>query len=195
MKNLIGSALLLLVGLNVAQADQAIFAGGCFWCVEADFEKLDGVSEVVSGYIGGEIENPNYKQVSSGRTRHVEAVRIEFDPAKVSYAQLLDHLWVNIDPTVDDRQFCDTGRHYRPAIFAIDEAQRETALASRQAIIDAGKVAPIKVPVETAGRFWDAEDYHQDYYKKNPIRYQFYRTGCGRDRRLAELWGEQAGGH
>ena len=180
----------LLLFSSPLLAAEAIFAGGCFWCMEADFEKLDGVGEVVSGYIGGELEDPSYKQVSSGKTKHAEAVRIEYDPDKISYAELLDHFWVNIDPTTVTRQFCDTGRHYRPEIFVLNPSQREAAEASRQAIIDAGKVSPIKVAITDAGPFWEAETYHQDYYKKNPIRYNFYRTSCGRDRRLEELWGD-----
>ena len=184
---------LLAVALT-AQGAEAILAGGCFWCMEADFEKLDGVSEVVSGYAGGEIANPSYKQVSSGRTRHVEAVRIHYDAEKISFDDLLAHFWVNVDPTVDDRQFCDRGRHYRPVIFYTDAQQQAAAEHSRQAVIEAGQVSPIKVTVEPAGRFWEAETYHQDYYKKNPVRYTFYRSGCGRDRRLEELWGERVGG-
>lgn len=172
----------------------AIFAGGCFWCMEADFEKLAGVSEVVSGYIGGEIESPTYKQVAYGKTKHVEAVRIDYDPERVSYEALLDHFWVNVDPTVDDRQFCDTGRHYRPAIFYQDDAEQAAAEASRDEIAEAGKVSPIKVTIEPAGQFWVAETYHQDYYKKNPLRYNFYRSSCGRDARLKELWGDAAMG-
>lgn len=192
---LAGAALLLLPMPSTGdEADtspaSAIFAGGCFWCMEADFEKLDGVSEVVSGYIGGEMESPTYKQVAYGKTQHVEAVRIDYDPAVVSYEQLLDHFWINVDPTVDDRQFCDTGRHYRPAIFYQSDAEQSAAEASRQAVEDAGKVQPIKVTIEPAGKFWVAETYHQDYYKKNPLRYNYYRFSCGRDARLKELWGE-----
>ena len=196
----IGAALLLLPMAGTSddtpaknsQSASALFAGGCFWCMEADFEKLDGVSEVVSGYIGGNEQSPTYKQVASGRTSHVEAVRIDYNPTVVSYAQLLDHFWVNIDPTVDDRQFCDVGRHYRPAIFYQSDAEQSAAEASRQAIEDAGEVTPIKVTIEPAGQFWVAETYHQDYYKKNPLRYNYYRFACGRDARLKALWGEPA---
>ena len=193
---LAGAALLLMpmdsTGDDAAPPSSAtaIFAGGCFWCMEADFEKLPGVGEVVSGYIGGSTESPTYKQVSRGATQHVEAVEINYDPSQVSFEELLDHFWVNIDPTVDDRQFCDTGRHYRPAIFYQGDAQQAAAEASRQAVIDAGEVSPIKVTVEPAGQFWVAETYHQDYYKKNPLRYNFYRRSCGRDARLEALWGK-----
>lgn len=195
---LAGAALLVLPmpsngdDAPAAETASAIFAGGCFWCMEADFEKLAGVSEVVSGYIGGDIKSPTYKQVSRGATRHVEAVRIDYDPQQVNYEQLLDHFWVNIDPTVDDRQFCDTGRHYRPAIFYQDKAEQRAAEASRKAVKDAGEVSPIKVTIEPAGEFWVAETYHQDYYKKNPLRYNYYRISCGRDARLKDLWGDAA---
>ena len=190
-------ALLLLLGSWLSPAPalsaEAVFAGGCFWCMEADYEKLDGVHEVVSGYTGGERPNPSYREVSAGRTRHVEAVRVVYDTDKISYEQLLDYFWVNIDPTVDDRQFCDTGRHYRPAIFAQDERQKALAQASLERVRAAGTPSPIKVTVERASRFWDAEEYHQDYYRKNPVRYNFYRFNCGRDARLEQLWGDRAG--
>jgi peptide-methionine (S)-S-oxide reductase len=207
----IGSAALLagalgLVGLATVAADRgtegtpvakaapggaatAIFASGCFWCTESDFEKLPGVIEAVSGYIGGLVANPSYQQVSSGVTGHAEAVRLIYDPAKVSYEKLLEHYWKNVDPTVKDRQFCDTGSAYRSAIFVIDEAQRRAAEASRDAIAKTGRFARIYTEIVPATTFYVAEDYHQDFYKKNPIRYQYYRTGCGRDARLAELWG------
>ena len=157
--------------------------------MEADFEKLDGVSEVESGYVGGSIENPTYEQVSRGQTEHVEAVRIHFDPAVVSYTQLLDHFWKNVDPTVADRQFCDRGRHYRTAIFPLSEEQAEIAQSSKQAIIDSEQVPRVLTTIQPTDVFWLAEDYHQDYYKVNPLRYNYYRFACGRDRRLEELWG------
>ena len=183
----------VLSGCSISlHAAQAIFAGGCFWCMEADFEKLPGVSEVVSGYIDGHVDSPSYAEVSKGSTGHTEAVRIAYDPEQVSYEQLLDHFWVNTDPTVDDRQFCDVGSQYRPGIYTLDEAQQQAALASRQAIVEAGKVSPIKVPVERADRFWVAEDYHQDYYKTHELRYRYYRFSCGRDARLEQLWGKPA---
>lgn len=187
----ISFALMGAAASSPAQAESAVFAGGCFWCMEADFEKLPGVSEVVSGYTGGEEQNPSYKQVAHGKTSHVEAVRIEYDPTQISYEQLLDYFWVNVDPTKDDRQFCDSGRHYRPAIFAVDASQKQAALASRQAIEQAGKVSPIKVTVEPFEKFWTAEGYHQDYYKTNSLRYKYYRYSCGRDDRLEQVWGSQ----
>ncbi|MGV8897994.1 MAG: peptide-methionine (S)-S-oxide reductase MsrA [Burkholderiaceae bacterium] len=170
-------------------AASAIFAGGCFWCVEADFEKLPGVIKVESGYIGGHVDNPTYEQVSAGDTGHTEAARISYDPTKVSYQQLLDYFWRNIDPTVKDRQFCDVGAQYRSGIFYTDEAQHRAAQASKDALQKSGRLAKIYTEITPAGRFYLAEEYHQDYYKKNPIRYKFYRLNCGRDNRLAELWG------
>lgn len=166
----------------------AILAGGCFWCVEADFEKLPGVLAAESGYIGGHSANPTYEQVSAGGTGHAEAVKITYDPSKVGYAALLDHFWRNIDPTVKDRQFCDVGNQYRTAIFTLDDAQKQAAEASKAALLQSGKVKEIFTEIVPAGRFYPAEQYHQDYYKKNPVRYKFYRTTCGRDRRLEEVW-------
>lgn len=168
----------------------AIFAGGCFWCVEADFEKLDGVIEVESGYAGGDTPNPSYEAVSSGRTGHTEAVRIIYDPQKVSYAKLLDHLWRNIDPTVKNQQFCDVGSQYRSAIFWQTDAERQAAEASRDTLLKSGKFPDIHTQIVPAKGFWMAEDYHQDYAAKNPVRYNYYRYGCGRDARLKRLWGE-----
>jgi peptide-methionine (S)-S-oxide reductase len=172
----------------------ATFAGGCFWCMEPPYDKLPGVSATISGYIGGHKDNPTYEQVSSGGTGHTEAVQVIYDPKKVSYEKLLEVFWVNVDPTVKDRQFCDVGSQYRTGIFVHDEAQRKAAEASRAAIEKSKPFRePIVTPVEKAGRFYPAEDYHQDYYRKNPVRYKFYRTGCGRDARLRELWGDKAG--
>ena len=169
---------------------KATFAGGCFWCVEADFDKVPGVISTTSGYTGGRLANPTYEQVSAKLTGHAEAVEIVYDPAKVRYEQLLQHFWRNIDPTTKDRQFCDAGSPYRTAIFAHGEAQMKAALASLAAL---EKSKPFKEPIVTeivaAGPFYAAEEYHQDYYKKNPLRYQFYRTNCGRDARLKQLWG------
>lgn len=168
----------------------ATFAGGCFWCIEADLEKLDGVLSVTSGYTGGETTNPSYKEVSAGVTGHAEAVRVLFDPAVISYDELLGHFWRSIDPTAEDRQFCDVGRQYRSAIFYHDEAQRAAAERSRSAL---ERSKPFREPIVTeitaATAFYPAEASHQDYAKKNPIRYRYYRNGCGRDQRLAELWG------
>lgn len=167
----------------------AIFAGGCFWCVEADFEKLPGVLGAESGYTGGRTVNPTYEQVSAGGTGHAESVRVTYDPGKVSYAQLLDYFWHHIDPTVKDRQFCDTGNQYRTAIFYGNETERAEAEASKAALLKSGQVKQIYTEIALAARFYPAEEYHQDYYKKNPVRYRFYRTTCARDARVAEVWG------
>jgi peptide-methionine (S)-S-oxide reductase len=171
-----------------AQAATAIFAGGCFWCLEADFEKLPGVLKAESGYTGGDLKNPTYEQVSHGGTGHAESVRVYYDPQKVAYPQLLEYFWHHIDPTVQDRQFCDVGAQYRTAIFYQDQAQRETAEASLAALQKSGRFAHIYTEVVPAGTFYVAEDYHQDYYKKNPIRYRFYRKSCGRDARVEQVW-------
>ncbi len=173
----------------------AIFAGGCFWCMEPPYEKLPGVRSVVSGYIGGHVADPTYQQVSAGGTGHAEAVKILYDPSQVSYEQLLYVFWRNIDPLVEDRQFCDRGSHYRAAIFVRDDAQRAAAEASRRELEAAGRFQqPIVTEIVAAGRFYPAEEEHQDYYKKNPLRYNYYRFNCGRDARLEELWGTEAGG-
>ncbi len=175
---------------NAAGSARATFAGGCFWCVEADFDKLPGVLSTSSGYIGGTVVNPSYNQVAAKGTGHAEAVEIRYDPARVSYEQLLVHYWRTIDPTTVDRQFCDAGSPYRSAIFTHDAAQLAAAKASLAAL---EKSKPFKEPIVTqivpATTFYPAEDYHQDYYLKNPVRYKVYRTGCGRDARLKQLWG------
>jgi peptide-methionine (S)-S-oxide reductase len=181
----------------IAQSPRALatatLAGGCFWCVEADFDKLEGVISTTSGYAGGQLPNPTYEQISTGRTGHFEVVQIVYDPARITYAQLLDHFWINIDPTVDDRQFCDVGPQYRAAIFVHDEEQRRVAEASKAALQKKKPFAqPIVTPILPAAKFYPAETYHQDYYKKNPVRYRYYRAGCGRDARLRELWGNAA---
>jgi peptide-methionine (S)-S-oxide reductase len=172
----------------------ATFAGGCFWCMEPPFDKLPGVVATISGYTGGTKTNPTYEEVSSGTTGHAESVDVVYDPKKVTYEQLLDVYWHNVDPTVKDRQFCDGGSQYRTAIFYNDQEQRQAAEASKAAL---EKSKPFKAPIVTqivmAGAFYPAEDYHQDYYKKNPVRYQIYRSGCGRDARLKDLWGDKAG--
>jgi peptide-methionine (S)-S-oxide reductase len=172
---------------------KAVFAGGCFWCVESDFDKVPGVLSTTSGYTGGRTLNPTYQQVSSNTTGHAEVVEIVFDPAKVSYAQLVEHFWRTIDPTTKDQQFCDRGTPYRSAIFAVNAEQLKVAQASKAAL---EKSKPFKEPVVTevllASTFYPAEDYHQDYYKKNPVRYKYYRTSCGRDARLQQLWGDKA---
>lgn len=173
------------------ETEYATFAGGCFWCIEADFEKVAGVLNVTSGYTGGRIANPTYKQVSAGGTGHAEAIRVVYDPDVVSYEELLEVFWHNIDPTVVDRQFCDRGDQYRSGIFYHDEAQREAAEKSRAGLEETKPFPePIVTEITAANAFYPAEAYHQDYAKKNPIRYAYYRSSCGRDRRLAELWGD-----
>ena len=183
-------------GSAMPKTETAVFAGGCFWCVEADFDKVRGVLSTTSGYTGGTLANPTYEQVSHKGTGHAEAVKIVFDPAQVSYTALLDYYWHSIDPTTVDRQFCDVGSPYRTVIFAQDEAQLKAAQASLAAL---EKSKPFKEPIVTqvvmGGPFYAAEDYHQDYYKKNPYRYQFYRQSCGRDARLKQLWGTAAVTH
>jgi peptide-methionine (S)-S-oxide reductase len=168
----------------------ATFAGGCFWCVEADFDKVDGVISTTSGYTGGHTANPSYEQVSHGGTGHAEAVEIVYDPAKVSYQKLLDVFWHNTDPLAKDRQFCDRGDQYRTAIFYHDDEQRRLAEASKAAVAERFQ-KPIETQIVPAGPFYKAEEYHQDYYLKNPVRYRFYRFNCGRDARLEELWGKK----
>jgi peptide-methionine (S)-S-oxide reductase len=169
---------------------KATFAGGCFWCMEPPYDKLDGVVATTSGYIDGHVDNPTYKQVSSGATGHTEAVQVTYDPEKVSYAELLEVFWHNIDPTVDDRQFCDWGDQYRTGIYAHDEEQLRLAEKSKQDLIDSGRFEHVTTDVKPAPTFYPAEEYHQDFYEKNPGHYKSYRNGCGRDRRLQELWGE-----
>ncbi len=167
----------------------ATFAGGCFWCVEADFDKVEGVKSTTSGYIGGLAANPTYEQVVTGRTGHTEAVEVVYDPAVVSYERLLDVFWKNHDPLAKDRQFCDRGNQYRPGVFYHNDEQRALAEATRKKH-QARFKQPIQTEITAATTFYKAEDYHQDYYKKNPMRYQFYRFNCGRDARLEELWGK-----
>jgi peptide-methionine (S)-S-oxide reductase len=174
-----------------AKNTTAIFAGGCFWCVEADFDKLPGVINTESGYTGGRVSNPTYEQVSRGGTGHAEAVRVTYDPKKVTYEQLLDYFWRHIDPTVKDRQFCDSGDQYRSAIFYQGDAQKLAAEASKARLEKSSRFARIHTEVAPAGAFYPAEEYHQDYYRKNPIRYKYYRTGCRRDARVSEIWGEK----
>ncbi len=199
MKNFASAALLALAASvsstqTFAQGPtaKATFAGGCFWCVESDFDKVPGVISTTSGYIGGTVANPTYQQVSAKTTGHAEAVEIVFDPSKVSYAQLVEKFWRTIDPTTKDRQFCDAGSPYRTAIFTHDAAQAAAVQASLAAL---EKSKPFKEAIVTqivpAGPFYVAEDYHQDYYKKNPVRYNYYRTSCGRDARLEQLWGKK----
>jgi peptide-methionine (S)-S-oxide reductase len=188
--------LLLLAALlpALAQAQglaKATFAAGCFWCTEEAFDKVPGVVATVSGYMGGQMKHPSYELVSTGRTGHTEALQVTYDPRKVSYQKLLDTFWVNHDPTFVDRQFCDQGSQYRPGIFTHDAEQQRLAEASKAKW---EKTKPFRekilTPIEAASDFWPAEEYHQDYYKKNPARYRFYVTGCGRYSRLDQLWGK-----
>jgi peptide-methionine (S)-S-oxide reductase len=173
-----------------ATRETAIFAGGCFWCTEADFEKVPGVISAVSGYTGGSVRNPTYEQVVAGRTGHVEAVKVTYDPRQVGYRQLVDRFWRTVDPTDPGGQFCDRGASYATAVFAAGQAQRREAEASKAAARRAlGR--EIVTPIRDAGAFWPAEAYHQDYYKKNPLRYRTYREGCRRDARLRALWGDR----
>ena len=190
----LAGALLAMTAMHAAAQEaepaKATFAGGCFWCVEEAFEKVPGVISAVSGYTDGNVDNPSYKQVTGGQTGHAEAVEVIFDPAQVTYAQLLDVFWRNVDPTVIDRQFCDVGNQYRTAIFVHDEEQMRLAAASKEALQTSKPFAePIVTPIVAASTFYPAEDYHQDYYKTNPLRYKFYKWNCGRAQRLAELWG------
>lgn len=193
---LIGLALLLAAGGAGAQdapspgTATATFAAGCFWCTEADFDKVPGVTATTSGYTGGTKANPSYSQVVAGGTGHAEAVRVTYDPTKVSYEQLLQVYWRNVDPVDAGGQFCDRGNQYRPVIFAETDEQRRAAEASKEALQRGGRLPkPIVTEIVQAGAFYPAEDYHQDYHKKNPLRYDFYRRGCGRDARLQQLWG------
>ncbi len=182
-----------------AATAKATFAGGCFWCMEPPYDKLAGVISTTSGYIGGKQRNPTYEQVSAGITGHTEVVQVVYDPAKVSYRQLLEVFWKNIDPVTKDRQFCDGGSHYRSGVFWHDAEQKKLADESK-ALLNQGQAFGSAKPVgfksgvvteiTQAGEFWPAEEYHQDYYLKNPVRYAYYRNGCGRDNRLKQLWGE-----
>ncbi|MCW5698523.1 MAG: peptide-methionine (S)-S-oxide reductase MsrA [Rhodospirillales bacterium] len=169
----------------------AIFAGGCFWCVESDFDTVDGVVETVSGFTGGTVADPTYEQVSAGGTGHREAVKITFDADRISYADLLNIFWRSVDPTDAGGQFCDRGRSYQTAIFVGDDEQQRLATESKQAA-EAVLGKTIVTSIETAGTFYPAEDYHQNYYKKNSFKYQYYRWSCGRDQRVKEVWGDQA---
>ena len=169
----------------------AVFAGGCFWCTESDFDKVDGVLSTTSGYIGGSLKNPSYEAVSAGQSGHFEAVQVRFDSSKISYTKLLEAYWPTIDPLNADGQFCDNGPQYRSAIFYNSQQQKQMAEASKAALAASGRLpAPIATQILPAGTFYPAEDYHQDYHSKNPLRYTYYRHGCGRDARLETLWGK-----
>ena len=177
-----------------ATPDRAVatFAGGCFWCVESDFDKVPGVLQTISGYTGGHVAKPTYEQVSSGSTGHAELVEVIYDPRKVSYQHLLTYFWHHIDPTVKDRQFCDVGNQYRTAIFVHGEEQRKLAEASKKKV-EAELKVPIYTQIVNAGPFYPAEQYHQNFYKKNPLKYEFYRWNCGRDQRVKKIWGAHKG--
>lgn len=193
---LLGAAAMTLSAQDTKKTETAVFAGGCFWCMEPPYDKLDGVISTTSGYIGGSKSDADYKKVSAGGTGHYEAVQIEYDPSKVSYEKLLEVFWYNIDPLDGTGQFCDKGSQYLSAIFPKNEEERALAEASKAAVAPAGASADaIKTQILPASPFYAAEDYHQDYYEKNPVRYKFYRWNCGRDQRLEQLWGAAAGGH
>ena len=173
-------------------SEMAVFAGGCFWCTESDFDKMPGVVDTVSGYIGGDAATADYAQVSSGQTEHIEAVAVFYDPDKTNFTKLVEAFWPTIDPVTANAQFCDRGPQYRSALFYANDEQKQILEASRQALADSGKLTkPIVTEILPQGEFYQAEDYHQDYYSKNPIRYNYYRTRCGRDSRLEELWGKK----
>ena len=203
MKLRVATALVLWLGMALSpsalppgERATAIFAGGCFWCEETAFEGLPGVLSVVSGYTGGHEKNPTYEQVSSGGTGHAESVEVTYDPGKTSYEKLLEVFWHNEDPFQKNGQFCDHGTQYRSAIFYKDETQRKAAEESKRKLEEQERFkGKIVTQIVAASTFYPAEDYHQDFYKKNPARYHEYRMGCGRDARLKEIWGEPAGGH
>lgn len=204
MRRLLLSLVLVLSTVGLASAQMAplpkpgpgqavaTFAGGCFWCVESDFDHVPGVISTTSGYTGGHVDNPTYHQVSDGGTGHAESVEVIYDPKKVSYAQLLGYFWRHIDPTVKDRQFCDVGNQYRTAIFVHNDQERKLAEASKKKV-EAELKKPIYTQIVTAGTFYPAEEYHQDFYKKNPVKYKFYRWNCGRDQRVQQIWGSHKG--
>lgn len=199
MRALLLAAGLVLAGMTLSfgqsgpapeRTEKATFAGGCFWCVEADFDKVEGVLSTTSGYTGGKTVNPTYREVGGGSTGHAEAVEIVYDPAKVTYEKLLDTYWRSIDPLVKDRQFCDSGNEYRTAIFYHNDEQKRLAEATKKAV-EAQLKQTVYTEIVPAGPFYKAEDYHQDYYIKNPSKYSFYRWNCGRDQRLQQIWGNK----
>ena len=200
----VGASLIAVFAPPVLAAGEglavATFAGGCFWCVESDFDKVPGVVKTTSGYTGGSLDDPTYEQVSAGGTGHREAVQIHYDPKRVSYEGLLHIFWRSVDPSDAGGQFCDRGESYQSAIFAGTEEERRLARASKDALERSGVLeGTVVTPIEPAGEFYPAEEYHQDYYKKNPARYRFYRFACRRDARVQQIWGDQAhdgiGGH
>lgn len=186
------AVIFLMFGMRAAHADEelktATFASGCFWCTQSDFDHVKGVVSTTAGYTGGEKVNPSYKEVSAGGTGHVESVQVKYDPKVITYADLLNFYWHSVDPTRNDGQFCDKGNQYRPVIFYHNEEQK--ALAEKSKAEMSKKIQPILVEVLPAKTFYPAEEYHQEYYKKNPLRYKFYRYSCGRDNRLKEIWGQ-----
>jgi peptide-methionine (S)-S-oxide reductase len=189
----IGAWNIQLTSLAAADAilGKAYFAGGCFWCMEEAFEKVEGVRSVTSGYMGGTVANPSYEDVSAGRTGHAESIEVAYDPTKVSYRKLLDIFWFNVDPITPNAQFCDHGSQYRSAIFFQTDEEKRVAEASKQAIEQSRRFKePVVTQIVVASQFYPAEEYHQDFYKKNPIRYKFYKYNCGRAQRLEELWGK-----
>ena len=183
------AALLGFIPLTHAESATAIFAGGCFWCMESDYQEQKGVTEVVSGFIGGTLENPTY---SGNHQGHFEAVKVSYDPAVISYQQLLDLFWVNVDPFDNKGQFCDKGFSYRSAIFVQGAGEQQLAEQSLTAVAQRFPEEKVYTEIRDAGKFWPVEEYHQDYYLKNPIRYKYYRWNCGRDQRLQEIWGKSA---
>ena len=187
------AVLLAPAGAQTSQTSKnavATFAGGCFWCMEEVYDKVPGVVSTTSGYMGGGKRHPTYEEVSAGTTGHTEVVQVVYDPAKVTYAKLLEAFWRNIDPTVKDRQFCDVGSQYRTEIFVHSDDQRSAAEASKDAVTKSKPFKePVVTPITKAGEFWPAEAYHQDYHQRNPVRYKYYKTGCGREARLKQLWG------
>jgi methionine-S-sulfoxide reductase len=190
-----GMAAAVAQGAPAQKSEVATFAGGCFWCVESDFDKVDGVLSTVSGFMGGKTPNPTYKQVSAGGTGHAEVVQITYDPAKVSYQRLLDVFWRTVDPLDAGGQFCDRGDEYRTEVFTHSPEQQRLAEASKAALDASGRLGKkIVTAITPASQFTAAEEYHQDYYKKNPLQYRYYRFSCGRDARVKQVWGEEAGG-
>lgn len=187
---LLASSSLMAEGSSVGKPAVAVFAGGCFWCMESPFDALPGVISTTSGYTGGHTENPTYKEVSNGKTGHFEAMQVTYDPAKISYVKLLEVFWHNIDPFDDDGQFCDKGSQYKAAIFYQDDNEKRLAETSKAEIQNKFSDKKIVTSIKPVGKFFPAEDYHQDYYQNNPTSYKVYRFTCGRDRRLAQVWGD-----
>lgn len=175
---------------GLMHAEEAIFAGGCFWCMQQAMDKVPGVTKTVVGYTGGKTANPTYEEVSSGSTGHFEAIEVTYDSNQVTYEALLDAFWKNVDPTDGSGQFCDKGQQYESAIFYLTPEQEKEAMASKQKLMDSGRFPHVYTKILPATVFYAAEEYHQDYYKKNPLRYKFYKTTCGRERRLKQVWGE-----